>query len=347
MIYIKENNFNDIAEEFSRFFKTGTLISSYKPVLLKAILYNLKMKYFKIIDKSYLILVEKIAEYFLKFYYILYKKYNLKQLKSIKKRIKVYDIIDKYYNYDSNIQIPKNPDPQIIKDIIKILFRNVIFLLRKDSGIYEFVDKYYKIIELKKDIKDEQEFKRLLRSKNMNIYTIKYIGIPEIIYHFIELNRPILNAAITANLIIFLEKLNNIPNLCQKIMCIDGDYKGIRNISDADKTKLFKYQKYRCFYCGNEVVDLMEADHFIPYNYLFDSKIWNIVGACQTCNRRKSNYMVDIKYLRLLQERNKNIKFQMIFKNIVESEWESIQKVNELLEHHYKNCSRYFNKIEL
>ncbi|MHA1248900.1 MAG: hypothetical protein ACTSRP_02795 [Candidatus Helarchaeota archaeon] len=93
--------------------------------------------------------------------------------------------------------------------------------------------------------------------------------------------------------------------------------------------------------------DATEADHSIPYNYLFDSKIWDIVGVYEVWNRKKSNYMVNIKYLRRLQERNESKEFREIFRYILERESEDISKINKLLEYHHKNCTRYFKKIEL
>ncbi|MHA1252070.1 MAG: HNH endonuclease, partial [Candidatus Helarchaeota archaeon] len=138
-----------------------------------------------------------------------------------------------------------------------------------------------------------------------------------------------------------------VPKISQKIIAADEDYQGQRNIDSSLKQKLYEYQEYKCFYCGKDMGTTAEADHFIPYNYIFDSKIWNIVGACSDCNRKKYNFLVQEKYLEKLKARNLNQKFQKIFENEWSKEWESPKKINEIIENHYRNCSYYFRKIEI
>ena len=49
-------------------------------------------------------------------------------------------------------------------------------------------------------------------------------------------------------------------------------------------------------------------DHFIPWSFIKEDKLWNFVLACPACNIRKSNKIPDIQYVRLIQNRNDNLR---------------------------------------
>lgn len=74
------------------------------------------------------------------------------------------------------------------------------------------------------------------------------------------------------------------------------------------------YQKGRCFYCYDSIsVDkhsenVCDVDHFLPWS-LNDilpnvNGVWNLVLACQTCNRSKSARIPTLELLRRLHKRN-------------------------------------------
>jgi len=343
MSIIRNDSFNEIASKFSNYFQFGKLTSSYKPILLKAIFHYIKIKAVKEQNEIYLISIKQLVKFFFRFNIVLYKRFNLKQLNSKSLTAKIYKIIDEHFENDPGIRIPKEIPTNTIEKIISLLNRNVIYLLRRDVHIYDFYDENRQLIDLKSDIKDEQEFKT-----SLNGHIISYIGLSKIIVEFIILQLPILESAILANLAIFLERLNTVPNLNAKIMIADRSYRGFRNISNKDKQKIYEYQKNICFYCNLDMNDTPEADHFIPYNYLLDSEIWNIVGACQNCNRKKLNYFVEeAEFFERLLKRNVGNSFLSIFHDDIESAKKTVLKKNELLEQHYNNCKLYFKKISM
>ena len=49
-------------------------------------------------------------------------------------------------------------------------------------------------------------------------------------------------------------------------------------------------------------------DHFIPWSFTKDDKMWNFVLACPVCNERKSNRLPSIDYLNVIENRNKKIR---------------------------------------
>ena len=54
----------------------------------------------------------------------------------------------------------------------------------------------------------------------------------------------------------------------------------------------------------------IEVDHFIPWAFIKDDKLWNLVLSCTSCNRKKSNRLPQKKYLDYLLNRNESILFE-------------------------------------
>ena len=48
-------------------------------------------------------------------------------------------------------------------------------------------------------------------------------------------------------------------------------------------------------------------DHFIPWSFVKDDKLWNFVLSCSSCNIKKSNKIVLKEFLGKLKERNNKI----------------------------------------
>lgn len=58
-------------------------------------------------------------------------------------------------------------------------------------------------------------------------------------------------------------------------------------ISNEEKHELRKRQMNKCAYCGLDIGDDGELDHFIPIEHDGSHDITNRVWACQSCNRNK------------------------------------------------------------
>ncbi len=81
---------------------------------------------------------------------------------------------------------------------------------------------------------------------------------------------------------LFLEKYNHVPAILNKL----EDLKGSRTIAADIRRFIIQNTTNQCFYCQSRVPsDQIEIDHFIPYAYLFDSPIWDLVVSCVSCNR--------------------------------------------------------------
>ena len=336
------HNKKETSREISKFFRGGRFTSSYKPIVFQSILINIKREKAINYDNVFLISINEIAKYFLKFNYILLKRFKLKQLNMFHHQVKIYSIIEDQYPKTRKKKL-KDEDisEKIIKKIKKLFFRHVIFLLRKDMYIYEFYDKNREKIDLKVDIKNEQEFKSLVDPKS-----IKYIGFSTKTFNYINTHFPILEKANLGVCTEFLEGFNTVPKLFTKLLVAAESFHRKRNVPTKCKKLLFEYQDNKCFYCGEDLKDDAHADHFIPYDYLFDSPIWNIVGACSECNLRKSNFLVNSEYLEKLKNRNRDSDFRDLFEDLIQKHKDgNIELINRELDQHYHNCSMYFEFI--
>mgnify|MGYP000224375912 CR=1 FL=1 len=65
---------------------------------------------------------------------------------------------------------------------------------------------------------------------------------------------------------------------------------------------------HNCFYCGKPLKpDKIDVDHFIPWSFIKDDMLWNLVLSCPHCNRQKNDKLPDETFLYILQERNKKL----------------------------------------
>ena len=338
----KVNNLEEISFKISRFFQKKRFTSSYKPIIFESILIILRKNIGKENHGIFYILIDDVAKTFLKLNYVLFRRFKLRQLNSAWQNVKIYGIIEKYF---SNIYSKKLKDKDItekgLSEVKTLLFRHVLFLLRKDMHIYDFYDENQELIDLKVKIKDEQEFKKLVKPSH-----IKYMGLTKETHSYIQHHFPILEKATLGVCTEFLEGLNTVPKLYRKLSVAAGTFRLKRNISDKYKRALFEYQKNECFYCKGDMGETPHADHFIPYDYLFDSPMWNIVGACQKCNLRKSNYLVNSDYLEQLLKRNMDPVFQRQFKEILLSNFIDVESMNRELRQHYDQCSIFFEFLK-
>ena len=68
-----------------------------------------------------------------------------------------------------------------------------------------------------------------------------------------------------------------------------------------------EFEEDTCFYCGKKLQKQIHVDHFIPWSFVKDDKLWNFVLTCPTCNIRKSNNIPAKDYVIRIEERNKKI----------------------------------------
>jgi len=100
----------------------------------------------------------------------------------------------------------------------------------------------------------------------------------------------------------FLEKTNRlVPRIIQKVAS-----------NAAKRTSLTKYvgilraRSDACFYCERRLDGTVNVhvDHVIPWSFLFEDPLWDLVLACESCNTKKSDSLPVESLVMKLIERN-------------------------------------------
>lgn len=114
----------------------------------------------------------------------------------------------------------------------------------------------------------------------------------------------------------FLEKVNEERVAVKLLDKIDGSAKR-SNLAMYRQILYEEFENKKCFYCGKQLnSDRMEVDHFIPWSFIKDDNLWNLVLSCPVCNRKKNDKLPAEDFITMLIKRNNCItiekyKFEM------------------------------------
>ena len=229
-------------------------------------------------DNSITVDLNFVAARFLRFYWPLRFKFKLKQ-EPTHIPIAVYRILDEFSEL---LGVKTQPTK-------KILCSSKFTELRLKT--------------IREGIKP-QVLKRLLN--DCNIYSINKgsnsIVIKSDVIEYMKQNKKILEAALNHMIAEFLEKFNSAPNISTKL----GEKINRTVLKKDDFAKIIKMQKYCCFYCGRKGDDFAQ-EHFIPWNFIFDTQNYNIIAACNSCNSSKNDRLPGTKYLDMILDRNEKL----------------------------------------
>ena len=73
-----------------------------------------------------------------------------------------------------------------------------------------------------------------------------------------------------------------------------------------------EFEQHTCFYCGKKLNRKVHVDHFIPWSFVKDDRIWNFVLACPTCNAKKNNSLADRMYVNAIIKRNESLRTETV-----------------------------------
>jgi len=229
-------------------------------------------------DNSITVDLNFVAARFLRYYWPLRFKFKLKQ-EPTHTPIAVYRLLDEFSEL---LGVKTQPSKKILCS-------------------EKFTDLRLKTI--REGIKP-QVLNRLL--KDCNIYSINKgsnsIEIKSEVIEYMKQNKKILEAALNHMIAEFLEKFNSAPNISTKL----GERISRTVLKKDDFAKIINMQKSCCFYCGKKE-DEFAQEHFIPWNFIFDTQNYNIIAACQSCNSSKSDRLPGIKYLDMILDRNEKL----------------------------------------
>lgn len=139
----------------------------------------------------------------------------------------------------------------------------------------------------------------------------EWIQINPLMYEFICKHKLIIEKLNYYEWAKFLEKVNDDSVTLHLLDKLDQSAK--RNNLSAYRQILFEeFEERTCFYCGRKLLKgNVEVDHVIPWSFIKDDNLWNLVLSCSECNRQKSDKLPDIVYLNALAERNNDIMIEI------------------------------------
>jgi hypothetical protein len=125
----------------------------------------------------------------------------------------------------------------------------------------------------------------------------------------------------------YIEPFNLVPAILTKL----SNEKASRSIPVAVRREVNALGKATCFYCDAKDT-AFDIDHFLPFAYVNHHEVWNLVLACQACNRGSGG-----KFERLPEAsfREKILSRNRTWNYLVSQE---LQGWEDLLNKNYINC---------
>ena len=155
---------------------------------------------------------------------------------------------------------------------------------------------------------------------------------------FLGDNYEALNGALTAEWLRAIESHNfGSPNLVERF----GGRYGRRN--QRKFLPVLEAFGRTCFYCGKSLGPgrCVHVDHVLPFDYMGDTELWNLVLACRGCNCEKMCSLPPTRYVDKLMRRNAD-------HGDIEAMAESLSRMTRFergIEWHYENARRHGYRV--
>lgn len=271
----------EIWKALNQFFTHASTKMSYKYGLLKSLIENLYN-----INENLELMFNDVFYSFTKIYWNLVIHHNLwqsnskNQISAIQKTLE--DICLKYsipkeWTFD---KLPYSIQIETLDSIKKIGEKYVIGAFYSDTNsiFYEF------------------NIKR------------GYLKFNRPVYKFLQKHQRTITYLTNYHLAKFLESNNKIPNINYLLGKVEVISK--RDSLSKYLEILTKYDKEYCFYCGKVIKKEKRnkhVDHFIPWSFIQNDNLWNLVISCQKCNIQKRDNLAEEKFLDNLLLRNQDL----------------------------------------
>ena len=106
----------------------------------------------------------------------------------------------------------------------------------------------------------------------------------------------------------FLESVNEESQVVRLLDKLEESIPQRQNLSIYRQILYEEFEQNNCFYCGKKLDQKIAVDHFIPWNFTKEDKIWNFVLACPSCNSKKLDRLVEKEYIRKIDVRNRRLR---------------------------------------
>ncbi len=250
--------------------------STYKPALLKALVRICRRS-----QKSQIPL-QALGDEFARMYWNQVVVYHLRQAASVTKEaevIKLIRTIAEVYQVRRFSDLPDEGSTQIRNKMAKILTINVLdaFHASKPASM----PRVYNWEKGSESVVLAAEAVAFIRNNDAALELIAN-------YYWAE----------------FLEACNRLaPRVIQKV---SRDFARRRSLIPYYLAMLAQEDNKSCFYCGEPFASERKAavDHVIPWSFLLEDPVWDLVLACVKCNSAKLDWLPQPEYIDLLIERN-------------------------------------------
>jgi len=279
-------------------------------------------------DEKEIVPYSTIAKEFLRYYWHQICKYKIRQNYNMEKLPLIVQIIQRIFG------IQYIPDP--------FMTMNSVLISEAQNQITK--ECFSQVVPRFQNITDGID---VIQKKIFYDYYDNKLAIEPEALGFFKDNYNFLFKAVILEWAKFLEKINyGLPKLISKIERDEVP----RNSLEKVKITLKKHFD-RCFYCNVSLPDgkqLIHVDHFIPWSYIFEDELWNLVLSCRNCNLKKHASLPPIRFIKLLSDRNEH------YSGIISTLQKSIQRIDidgkqeETITRHYLNCKEYgFTQVNL
>lgn len=135
----------------------------------------------------------------------------------------------------------------------------------------------------------------------------EWLQINPVMYEFICKHKVVIEKLNYYEWARFLEKVN-VESVTTKLLDKIDESAKRNNLSMYRQILYEEFESKNCFYCGRQLQPgKIHVDHFIPWSFLKDDNLWNLVLSCPNCNRKKNDRLPDLKFLEDIINRNRHI----------------------------------------
>lgn len=288
-----------IRNEMERFFQKTNMVSTYKPMFLKALLDLGDFKehegsqWVRDIGKNLEVNLNFVAVRFIYYCHPLFFKFKLKQQFGIM-TVLSYKIFEEFEIFNAKNKVSK-------VEFSKDKYKDARTRLIKD-GI------------------DKTVFKLLLKDCNIYTRTKPYIfTISKENVNYLKEHKNQITKALNHELSLFLGRFNNSPDIPGKL----EEVQKRPSLNKADSLENIRLAKNRCFYCDEKGTEFAQ-DHFVPWNYVYSTEKHNMVPACTSCNSSKHDKLATPYFLDKIIQRNKKLELSPGYsESFMKSQWEN------------------------
>ena len=270
---------------FNTFFNSEKLSSTYKPFFVKSLVaisdydeQNLRKlighRWIKRQDHKLRVNLNFIAIRYIQYFWDLHFKFRLRQSHSPQDAN-----INKIFGDLKNIR--RTPTPSSLAGEEFAALRDEVIRNSIKPEVLIHLDK-------QKDL-----YERVLHED--------YIVVDYSIVPFFAKYKGILISALNFMITRYLEKINFVPRIAEKV---SGNIPRTLLTHDEKQTILKMHDS--CFYCNAKKLNY-SMDHVVPFNFIYQTEIFNIVPSCINCNSKKLDRLPTQKIFDEVKVRNKRL----------------------------------------